>query len=98
MRLSIPDPLATDLANLGQWDYRSDVPVTVLGHIFEQSITDIESVRGLYARGEEPPQGLEKQAAGHTFTPRKSSRAFWSSERIDVSLEVTLRHATDQAR
>ena len=36
--LVLPDPLAMDLATLGQWDYRSDVPVTVLGHIFEQSI------------------------------------------------------------
>ena len=39
--LVLPDHLASDVAALGQWDYRREVPVTVLGHIFEQSITEI---------------------------------------------------------
>lgn len=64
--LTIPDPLATDLANLGQWDYRSDVPVTVLGHIFEQSITDIERLRA-EARGEELPKVSKSKRQGVVY-------------------------------
>jgi hypothetical protein len=43
--LVIPDPLATDLADLAKWDYRCEVPVTVLGHIFEQLISDIQKLK-----------------------------------------------------
>jgi hypothetical protein len=83
--LTIPDPLATDLANLGQWDYRSDVPVTVLGHIFEQSITDIERLRA-EARGEEPPKVSKSKRQGVVYTPEIVTR-FLVEHTIDVSLE-----------
>ena len=66
--LILPDQLAEDVAALGEWDYRSDVPVTVLGHIFEQSITDIEKLarRG---RGEEPPKVSKRKREGVVYTP-----------------------------
>jgi N-6 DNA Methylase/TaqI-like C-terminal specificity domain len=83
--LMIPDPLATDLANLGQWDYRSDVPVTVLGHIFEQSITDIERLRA-EARGEEPPKVSKSKRQGVVYTPEIVTR-FLVERTIDVTLE-----------
>jgi hypothetical protein len=83
--LTIPDPLATDLANLGQWDYRSDVPVTVLGHIFEQSITDIERLRA-EARGEEPPKISKSKRQGVVYTPEIVTR-FLVERTVDVSLE-----------
>jgi len=83
--LTIPDPLATDLANLGQWDYRSDVPVTVLGHIFEQSITDIERLRA-EARGEEPPKVSKSKRQGVVYTPEIVTR-FLVERTIDISLE-----------
>jgi hypothetical protein len=83
--LTIPDPLATDLANLGQWDYRSDVPVTVLGHVFEQSITDIERLRA-EARGEEPPKVSKSKRQGVVYTPEIVTR-FLVERPIDVSLE-----------
>ena len=67
-RLAFPDPLATDLATLGQWDYRSDVPVTVLGHIFEQSITDIERLRA-ESRGEPTPKVSRRKREGVVYTP-----------------------------
>jgi type I restriction-modification system DNA methylase subunit len=73
--LIIPDPLATDIAKLGDWDYRSEVPVTVLGHIFEQSITDIERLRA-EARGEAAPdekQGKKKKE-GVVYTPDMVTR------------------------
>jgi len=74
--LILPDDLAGDVAALGRWDYRREVPVTVLGHIFEQSITDIERDKAL-SRGEAPPpesKGKRKRE-GVVYT------AFWSSAR-----------------
>jgi hypothetical protein len=83
--LVIPDPLATDLASLGEWDYKSEVPVTVLGHIFEQSITDIEKLRAI-ARGEEPPKVSKSKRQGVVYTPEIVTR-FLVERTIDVSLE-----------
>jgi hypothetical protein len=83
--LVIPDPLATDLASLGEWDYRSEVPVTVLGHIFEQSITDIERLRAI-ARGEEPPKVSKSKRQGVVYTPEIVTR-FLVEHTIDVCLE-----------
>jgi len=84
-RLIIPDPLATDLATLGEWDYRSEVPVTVLGHIFEQSVTDIERLHAI-ARGEEPPKVSKSKRQGIVYTPEIVTR-FLVERTIDVSLE-----------
>jgi hypothetical protein len=83
--LVIPDPLATNLATLGEWDYRSEVPVTVLGHIFEQSVTDIEKLRAV-ARGQEPPKVSKSKRQGIVYTPEIVTR-FLVERTIDVSLE-----------
>jgi hypothetical protein len=83
--LVIPDPLATDLATLGEWDYRSEVPVTVLGHIFEQSVTDIERLRAV-ARGEDPPKVTKSKRQGIVYTPEIVTR-FLVERTIDISLE-----------
>lgn len=66
--LTLPDDLAIDLARLGDWDYRSDVPVTVLGHIFEQSITDLEARRA-ESRGETAPAVTKRKRDGVVYTP-----------------------------
>jgi hypothetical protein len=71
--LVLPDPLATDLASLGKWDYRSDVPVTVLGHIFEQSITDLEKLRA-ESRGEAAPKVSKRKREGVVYTPEMVTR------------------------
>ncbi len=83
--LVIPDPLATDLATLGEWDYRSEVPVTVLGHIFEQSVTDIERLHAA-ARGEELPKVSKSKRQGIVYTPEIVTR-FLVERTIDLSLE-----------
>jgi hypothetical protein len=83
--LIIPDPLATDLASLGEWDYRSEVPVTVLGHIFEQSITDIEKSRAV-ARGEEAPKVTKAKRQGVVYTPEIVTR-FLVEHTIGVCLD-----------
>jgi Eco57I restriction-modification methylase len=64
----LPDELTTPLAGLANWDYRSEVPVTVLGHIFEQSITDLEKLRA-ESRGEAPPKISKRKREGVIYTP-----------------------------
>jgi hypothetical protein len=43
--LVISDTPLRQLAELGNYNYSEDLPVNVLGHIFEQSITDLEEIK-----------------------------------------------------
>jgi Eco57I restriction-modification methylase len=66
--IAVPDILTEKIIELRKWDYGSDVPVTVLGHIFEQSITDLEKLRA-EARGEESPGVSKRKLQGVVYTP-----------------------------
>ena len=44
-KLTLGDRVMEGFKNLGEYDFASDVRVTVLGRIFEQSITDIEELQ-----------------------------------------------------
>lgn len=87
--LTLPDPLATDVAALGEWDYRREVPVTVLGHIFEQSITDIERLKS-ESRGEAPPPVSRRKREGVVYTPDMVTRFL-----VERTIGVTLRERFD---
>ena len=43
--LKVNDELCAGFKTLGSYDYESDVSVNILGHIFEQSISDIEEIK-----------------------------------------------------
>lgn len=74
-RIEVPDDLVTGLAKLGEWDYRSDVPVTILGHIFEQSITDLEKLRAQSQGLPEPDvKRGKKKREGVVYTPDPVTR------------------------
>ena len=66
--IDLPNELSKSLAALGEWDYRDDVPVTLLGHLFEQSITDLEKLRA-ESRGEETPKVSKRKREGVVYTP-----------------------------
>jgi hypothetical protein len=83
-RIELPDNLATDLARLGEWDYRDDVPVTLLGHLFEQSITDLEKLRA-ESRGEAPPKVSKRKREGVVYTPDVVTRFL-----VDRTIGLTL--------
>jgi hypothetical protein len=83
--IAVPDPLATDLAGLGNWDYRSEVPVTVLGHIFEQSITDLEKLRA-QRLGHEEPKVSKRKREGVVYTPDVVTR-FLAERTIGITLD-----------
>ncbi|WP_421863019.1 Eco57I restriction-modification methylase domain-containing protein [Parvibaculum sp.] len=57
--LDLPDEVCEGFKTLGEYDFASEVSVTVLGHIFEQSIADVER--------------LQAQARGEASEPEKTS-------------------------
>lgn len=58
--LAIPDHICEGFKRLAEYDFASEISVTVLGHIFEQSIADVEQLQA-QALGEAP---VEKKASG----------------------------------
>jgi len=66
--LALPDHLVEQFLKLAAYDYRSEVSVTILGHLFEQTVGDIE-VDLLAARGEAPAAVTRKKREGIVYTP-----------------------------
>ncbi|CAN5115657.1 hypothetical protein BH10PSE12_BH10PSE12_10930 [soil metagenome] len=60
--LTVPDHICEGFKRLAEYDFASEISVTVLGHIFEQSIADVEQLQA-EALGEAP---AEKKASGTT--------------------------------
>ena len=58
--LALSDDICEGFKRLAEYDFASEISVTVLGHIFEQSIADVEQLQA-EARGEAP---VEKKASG----------------------------------
>ena len=61
------------------------MPVTVLGHIFEQSITDIEKLKA-EGKGEAPPAVSKRKRAGIVYTPDMVTR-FLVERTVVLSLD-----------
>ncbi|NJN63222.1 MAG: N-6 DNA methylase [Coleofasciculaceae cyanobacterium RL_1_1] len=74
--LTVPDWLCEKLSGLADYDYESEVSVNILGHIFEQSVTDLEELRA-FAEGTidefDPKQGKRKRQ-GVFYTPEWVTR------------------------
>lgn len=66
--LALPDHLVEQFATIADYDFASEVSVTILGHIFEQSITDIENEKAA-AGLEAPPPAPKKKREGVVYTP-----------------------------
>ena len=59
-RLEVTNQLCTQLKELARFDFDTEVSVNILGHIFEQSVTDLEELRAL--------------ATGQVFDQKKGKR------------------------
>jgi hypothetical protein len=71
--LMLADEICEGFKSLGEYDFASEVSVTVLGHIFEQSIADVERLQAT-ARGEEQPERASgtsgrRKRDGVVYTP-----------------------------
>jgi hypothetical protein len=75
--LSLADDICEGFKTLGEYDFASEVSVTVLGHIFEQSIADVERLQAI-ARGEEE----EPEKATGTSGRRKRDGVVYTPDYI----------------
>ena len=66
--LAVPDHLVEQFGKIADYDFASEVSVTILGHIFEQSITDIENEKAA-ANLEAPPSAPKRKREGVVYTP-----------------------------
>jgi len=89
--LALPDDVCEGFKTLGSYDFASEVSVTVLGHIFEQSIADVERLQA-QARGEEAEEERATGTSGRrkrdgvVYTPDYIAR-FIVSETLGAHLE-----------
>lgn len=69
--LVISDEICRRFAELGEYDYDSDVSVNILGHVFEQSITDIEDIKHSLDPGSLPATEIDskRRTDGIFYTP-----------------------------
>lgn len=70
--LDIRDDILEEMALLSDYDYESDVDVNILGHIFEQSISDIEELKA----------GIENKDFDKSKSKRKKEGIYYTPEYI----------------
>ena len=75
--LTLSDDVCEGFKTLGEYDFESEVSVTVLGHIFEQSIADVERLQA-QARGDEE----EAEKATGTSGRRKRDGVVYTPDYI----------------
>ena len=75
--LKMPDHICEGFKALSEYDFESEVSVTVLGHIFEQSIADVEQLQA-EARGEI----VEAKKASGTSGRRKRDGVVYTPDYI----------------
>ncbi len=104
-QLAVSDTLVQSFLKLAGYDYAQEVSVTVLGRIFEQSISDLEHIASLgnaaafalTLQTGTPPTGVKKAAAGKrkrdgvVYTPDHITRFI-----VEQTLPPTLRERFDQ--
>jgi len=70
----LPDSICEGFKRIAEYDFASEISVTVLGHIFEQSISDVEHLQAV-ALGQTPPSSKKgsavsrKKRDGIVYTP-----------------------------
>jgi len=62
--LEVADEVCQAINSLAEYDFDSEVSVTVLGHIFEQSIADLEALNQQISEGELPAPAKSKAVTG----------------------------------
>ncbi len=62
------------LRALADYDFETDLNVNILGHIFEQSITDLEAIRADIHGGATDPQPSRRKRERIFYTPDRITR------------------------
>jgi len=67
--LIIKDSIWQDLIKLAEYDFESDLNVNILGHIFEQSISDIEEIKNEIEGEDTDKKKSKRKKDGIYYTP-----------------------------
>ncbi len=69
--LQIADDVLKNLVKLGKYNFEEDLSVSILGHIFEQSITDLEEIKEKASKENKLPtqQTSQRKKHGIFYTP-----------------------------
>ncbi len=67
--LTIKDSILESLAGLTDYDFETDVDVNILGHIFEQSINDLEEMKNSFEGKEFDKKTSKRKKDGIYYTP-----------------------------
>lgn len=86
---------------LNQYDYQNQLNINVLGHIFEQSISDIEGIKSRLQDEDPIFEGINENTAKAVNTKRKADGVFYTPEYItrymvEQALGAYLDEAEDQ--
>ena len=78
-KLKIDDDILLEVLSLSEYDYRSDLNVNILGHVFEQSISDIEKMKQNFQVSENfedlsGEQNGKRKAFGIFYTPENVTK------------------------
>jgi hypothetical protein len=68
-QLQVSDILCSQLNQLTGYDFASEVSVNILGHIFEQSVSDLEELRAQATRQEYDQKKGRRKTQGVYYTP-----------------------------
>lgn len=68
-RLQVTDLLCTQLKELTRFDFETEVSVNILGHIFEQSVTDLEELKALATGAVYDQKKGKRKTQGVYYTP-----------------------------
>jgi type I restriction-modification system DNA methylase subunit len=72
--LEVSDEMCAEFKQLGEYDFHEDVSVDVLGHIFEQSIVDLEPLREEAARSDRTGDRISASTEPPTTRKKPSKR------------------------
>ena len=72
--LALPDHLVEQFKTIADYDFSGDNAATILGHIFEQSITDIENEKAEARLAAPPSSASKKKREGVVYTPEFITR------------------------
>ncbi|TKW61103.1 MAG: type I restriction endonuclease subunit M [Blastochloris viridis] len=68
-KLNVPDSLCEGFKKLGEYDFSSEISVNILGHIFEQSITDLEEIKARLNNADYDAKKGKRKKDGVFYTP-----------------------------
>lgn len=72
--LIIKDSVITEVLRIANYDFESELNVNILGHIFEQSITDIEKIKAEINEGIPTEDIGKRRSDGIYYTPEHITR------------------------